>query len=260
MSSPTPLGRKLRYYYQAWQLILQLRNWWVIPGMYLGLIAKTTAILNTGAKFRVGHHLDFLTIKEIYLDNEYGLGTKAKFILDIGANIGTFSTLASQLCPFARILAYEPAPLTFQILKYNLRMNSCRNVSAFKLGLGAKAGRVSFFANPATGLSSMINTRKNNNKKTSIKVMTLAQIFEQQRITRCDFAKIDCEGAEYDIILKTPGNVLKKITQIALEYHDGLLANHDHRLLLERLKSLGYKTKIKKHPLEANIGIIYAHQ
>ena len=44
--------------------------------------------------------------------------------------------------------------------------------------------------------------------------------------------KLDCEGAEYQIINNTPDKYFKKITKICLEYH---VINND-KIQLEKLK------------------------
>ena len=48
---------------------------------------------------------------------------------------------------------------------------------------------------------------------------TLQQIFDRHGITRCDFLKMNCEGAEYEILYRTPPEYLRRVERIALEYH-----------------------------------------
>ena len=38
-------------------------------------------------------------------------------------------------------------------------------------------------------------------------------------ITQCDFLKMNCEGAEYGILYRTPPDYPRRIRRIALEYH-----------------------------------------
>lgn len=259
MPKNNDLVRKLNYYYQAFTLINKIGNWYVIPLLYFGVIVEATVKLNSGQRFHVTHYLDLLTIKEIFLDNDYFFGGREDSILDIGGNIGTFSVLAALSCPKAKILTFEPAPKTFRVLRQNLRLNKCTNVRPFRLGLAAREGRREFYTHIAGGLSSTINSRNLGNK-TYIKTTTLATIFRQNKIRKCGFAKIDCEGAEFDIILKTPAKVLQKIQKMALEYHDNLTPEHQHLFLVKRLKSIGFKVKAKRHPIESDIGIIYAQR
>jgi len=66
--------------------------------------------------------------------------------------------------------------------------------------------------------------------------------------------KMDTEGAEYDIILNTPKNILGKIGKIACEYHN--IKDRSSGILEKFLVENGYKIRTMK----ANNyrGIIYA--
>lgn len=47
----------------------------------------------------------------------YKLAEKARTIFDIGTNIGTFAVIAGVINKTARIFAFEPMPLIFELLK-----------------------------------------------------------------------------------------------------------------------------------------------
>ena len=73
----------------------------------------------------------------------------------------------------------------------------------------------------------------------------------------CDKYKIDsgilkmnCEGCEYDVILETSEIVLKKFSQILIQYHDGA----DD--IIEKLSKIGFKVIEKKY--SNNKGQIFA--
>jgi hypothetical protein len=68
--------------------------------------------------------------------------------------------------------------------------------------------------------------------------------------------KLDCEGAEYDILLNASGPLLSKIRQIAVEYHVGLTP-HQPEELAERLERDGFETDLQ--PLvDEEGGYLYA--
>ena len=57
-------------------------------------------------------------------------------VLDVGANIGYYSVLASLfLGDTGQVLAYEPNPENFTVLKKNIAINNCANIQAFQLAL-----------------------------------------------------------------------------------------------------------------------------
>lgn len=67
---------------------------------------------------------------------------------DVGANIGLFCLRLRDLCPDARIYAFEPMPAAFEALKNN---SECMGgaVEACNIALGAAAGQAEFDHYPA---------------------------------------------------------------------------------------------------------------
>ena len=45
------------------------------------------------------------------------------------------------------------------------------------------------------------------------------QIFTDHAIAQCDWLKLDCEGAEYEILYQAPPEIFERITAISLETH-----------------------------------------
>ena len=63
--------------------------------------------------------------------------------LDIGANVGYFTLLASRsVGPNGKVISIEADPVTFKSLTTNLELNSCRNVVACNVEATATACRV----------------------------------------------------------------------------------------------------------------------
>ena len=215
--------------------------------------------LRSGAEFKVSHLLDILTIQEIYVENQYHIPLKSpKIIIDIGANIGTFSILMAHKYPKAKIFAYEPCPSTYKLLTHNVYINNVKNVKTFQLGVTGTRGKIDFFVSKASGLGSLFPTGRFF-KKTSINTDTLNNIFIQHDIKKCDLLKLDCEGAEYEIFFSIHPSLLKKIDNIVLEYHDHL-TKHNHHQLIKFLRNQGYSVRVVPHPLETCIGILYARR
>lgn len=252
-----PVSRKIRYLFQAFPLIRKVRNWYQIPLTLFNSGKKVVLQLKTGEQFTISHLLDALTIKEIFLDQDYKVNlSNPEVIIDIGANIGTFSILQAKKHPQCNIYAFEPAKATNKLLKTNLRLNGIKNVIISQKGVGAKPGKHILYTHSASGLSSLINT-KTATRPEKISITTLDQIFQNHKIKKCDLLKMDCEGAEFEILFNTSGQTFKKIKNLVLEYHDGL-TKHSHCQLINFLKDKKFTVKKHPHPLEENIGIIYA--
>ena len=64
-------------------------------------------------------------------------------VLDVGANIGYFSLLASKLVgPEGSVLSVEPDPLNAALLEANMARNGCDNVTVLQAAAGAEPGEV----------------------------------------------------------------------------------------------------------------------
>ena len=69
----------------------------------------------------------------------------------------------------------------------------------------------------------------------------------KKKISSCKLLKLDCEGAEYDIIDSLPTEYLDKIQNMAIEYH---LADTKPELiknLILKIKNAGFKIKTVPH-------------
>ena len=82
------------------------------------------------------------------------------------------------------------------------------------------------------------------------------KIFDDNIIKKCNLLKLDCEGAEYEIIDKLPSTYFKMIEKIIIEYH--MADSHPELLkkLKERLELENFKLETKE--LFTDIGFLYA--
>lgn len=79
---------------------------------------------------------------------------------------------------------------------------------------------------------------------------------KKYHINRIDFMKLDCEGAEGEIINSMSVEDLQNVRKIAIKFHD----NHSlltHNQILERLKKADFETQLKWNG-NSNYGYIYA--
>ena len=86
-------------------------------------------------------------------------------LMDIGANNGYYSILASQLVgPTGKILSYEPNPKTFNRLLRNIRINDIKNVDCFNFALSDYDGVSNLYLDSGAedGLGSLLNKLEKN--------------------------------------------------------------------------------------------------
>ncbi|MBN1105220.1 MAG: FkbM family methyltransferase [Deltaproteobacteria bacterium] len=93
------------------------------------------------------------------------------------------------------------------------------------------------------------------NRKALIDVVSPEDVFTENAISSCEVLKMDCEGAEFEILYSTPTGVYNLIQTIALEVH----ASRAVANVIELKKFLGDKgfmTGISK--VNNGYGYIYA--
>lgn len=130
--------------------------------------------------------------------------------LDIGANIGYYSILASNIIGEAgRVYSFEPSNREFIRLLKNIELNDCGNIIPANIALSDSNNEIySSIAQGHNGLNSIIIEDKFVEKTSQIiKTMLLDNYFNSVS-RRFQLAKIDVEGAGL-LVLKGLENLLK---------------------------------------------------
>ena len=149
-------------------------------------------------------------------------------VVDIGANQGFFSLYAAS--KGATVYAFEPSSENFGLLTHNVAANPCgRRVKAFQAAVAGTKGTVTLFVglDPRGEILSASASIMNANrggagvKSESVEATTLDNVLRDNRIDHCDFLKMDCEGAEYEILKNTSADTFSRIRRISMETHAG---------------------------------------
>ncbi|MCJ7805540.1 FkbM family methyltransferase [Patescibacteria group bacterium] len=254
--------RLLKYFISSFKLINIIENWPTVPLGAFGVISfKKGRILRlrNGLRFKAKDFMDAWIIKEVFASNEYKIKSSLRqaTVIDIGANIGAFSILAALKMQKAKIYSYEPGSMAFDQLNENILLNGMeRQIIPFKLAVYKGKGKIKLYELGKTGLSSIYKSREERKFET-IKTVTLEDIFLDNKIKVCNYLKIDCEGAEYDILAYCPGYILKRVKTVALEFHE-MNSKQNHHDLINILKDNGFRLTHRYNDIENKIGYIYA--
>ncbi len=208
--------------------------------------------------------MDIWSVKETFLDRFYerfGTVVDAGWnIIDIGGGIGDFSIFAAMKFPENRVFAFEPTPDSFRLLKENLVLNNINNVQAFPDAIWSESVDISIDASskePVQFTSQPINDGSSIADRLVVHGLSLKDAFQNLGIGQCDLMKIDCEGAEFEILFHTSDVLLDKIDRIVMEYHDNV-GCHTHFDLEKYLAEKGYSVKITPNFVHPYLGYLYA--
>jgi FkbM family methyltransferase len=157
-------------------------------------------------------------------------------VIDVGANVGVFSLFAAR---FARLVyAIEPAASNYARLVQNT--SRVGRIVPLNCACAARDGR-GYLDVSGSPVAFSLMTSSSVDTQEPVEVVSLASLFERHRIERCDYLKLDCEGAEFEIILEADPSILNRVRRIVMEYHDHLSNRYSHLDLLEKLKTLGFQ-------------------
>jgi FkbM family methyltransferase len=118
--------------------------------------------------------------------------------VDVGANIGYYTMLASHLVgPTGHVAAIEPVPRLHQHLQATVLLNEARNVRTIEKAVAVESGRVEMFlADPGNlGGTSTIRPRTVH-KSFWVDAAPLPDLLAPAELTDARLIKIDVEGAE----------------------------------------------------------------
>ena len=252
-----PTIEKMKIIFRIMKLF---KNWWMYPIVYLKLTKKPTVVFETikGIKILIRvNSTDIMALTHVWLIEEYSKYDfkieKTDTVIDVGAHIGLFSLHTSQICKNGKIYAFEPMIENYDILKSNIQLNNFSNIKAENCAISNSSSKITIYQNnDESGHSKFIET----NNPIEVNSKSLNEIFNDEKIEKCDLLKLDCEGSEYEIIDSLEDKNFEKIEKMIIEYH--LADSHPELLnkLKNKLKNKMYKISIE--PLFNDIGFLYA--
>jgi FkbM family methyltransferase len=180
------------------------------------------------------------TLAQVFVRREYGSLERFRTIVDIGANMGGFAVYAAQSCPDARIYCYEPEQQNFGLLKQNIEINGLEGrVSAFQCAVASINDRRELVVGKSP-LNSFHITSDGASRQI-VNCKTLRDIRADQRLEAIDLLKMNCEGAEYEILEGCSETDLDRIANIRLEYHILDAQSRNGESLSRWLETRGYR-------------------
>jgi FkbM family methyltransferase len=192
-------------------------------------------------------------------------------IVDIGANVGVFCVLLAAANPQAKIIAVEPGHENLEFLYRNITANHLHNIFVVPAACSGVSGEATLYGRTVKNPAGLTKSYSHGTLHSlfcrdvygsefiplhQTNLVTLGNIFAKFGVTTCDLLKLDCEGAEYDILLNASKDTLQRVSKISMEYHVGF---NDHSI--ERLQHVleSYGFQVDRLPMgEDDTGFLYA--
>lgn len=171
-------------------------------------------------------------LHEIFHEHSYGLISREPIqIIDIGANVGMASLYFARYPWVERIISFEPLAPTFRKAQKNLQLNPAymHKITIHEFGLAGSDRRelvdYSELCSGSVGIRGQMHPAITHVSDKREEPMTLRRASSVLQELQLDpemeaVLKIDCEGAEYEIIRDlSDAGILRKMSALMIEWH-----------------------------------------
>ena len=198
--------------------------------------------------FKTGHELPINRFMSTYIFTELfihkcydealeSLSSSSPRLLEVGGNTGMFSLRTKLLFPDARIISYEPEPANYRVFNDLIQSNRLNDIELRQEALGTSNGKIHLNINKKNlGGHSIVDNF--GGESIEVALSSFNELIIQEK--PFDLIKLDCEGAEEQILLGLEPMVAKKIKKIIFESG---VPKKRLQMIHSKLKALGYTIK-----------------
>ena len=162
-------------------------------------------------------------------------------VVDVGANVGYFSLFVLRNFENLRVIAIEPHPRNFELMKENLRDYS---PDMHQVALNGDSGTIALFdfGEESSACHSIYDLGRSDAKPIEVQSITLEELMQRSNLSHIDFLKLDCQGAEYNVFFTMKRSIQQKIHYIAMEVHNSI--SNQHETIGKIPRAIGKKIKL----------------
>lgn len=162
-------------------------------------------------------------------------------VLDIGANIGYYTLLLSQLVgEDGLVVAIEPYPGNVHLLELNLRLNRVTNVKVMSVAVSDEVGTAQMFVSGGSNWHSLRPTELTGKETISVPTVTIDTIVAQLE-RPIDLIRMDIEGWETKALSGAEGTLKRYCPTLIMEVHPNYMQEGEVQQFLSWLQSFGYE-------------------
>ncbi len=196
----------------------------------------------TGHELLINRFMSTYIFTELFIHKCYdealeSLSSSSPRLLEVGGNTGMFSLRTKLLFPNARILSYEPEPANYRVFNDLIQSNRLNDIELRQEALGTSNGKIHLNINKKNlGGHSIVDDF--GGASIEVALSSFNELIIQEK--PFDLIKLDCEGAEEQILLGLEPMVAKKIKKIIFESG---VPKKRLQMIHSKLKALGYTIK-----------------
>jgi len=166
-------------------------------------------------------------------------------IYEVGAHIGSWTIFMADRARSGQVHAFEPDEHNHAACSGNAKLNGFNHVTVHKMAVSDANGTAEFgvFDRPGDGRHSLIIDEQRHAKVVEVSTVQLDSVPEDLSIARPTVLKIDCEGAEVQVLAGGSQTLAgPDLRLIYLELHPDPIrrAGHDPDAVLETIRRHGF--------------------
>ena len=168
-------------------------------------------------------------VRDVYLGGGFLEINDGDVVVDLGCNVGNFTTLALAHSPNVRVVSVDANPMFRDAIAKNLALNGW-------------SGRLEF-VNAFIGGSTNAQVKMRSEPDIAgVPTISASEFVEHYKLDRIQFLKCDIEGSEFELF-GSDSLLLERTDQIAMEVHH---MSGDGNGLMAHIASLGFETKVSR--------------
>ena len=190
---------------------------------------------------------DLFVLRELFIDETYRdllalVGTEPVRIVDVGANLGSFVVWLHGRHGVRQAYCFEPEPTSFQLCKFNVFENGCGFAKVIQSAVGGQDRRIKLpLANDRPGAVSIYKSSTPDAHSAEVDVIAFGRWLGEVT-DEFDVLKLDCEGAEWEILDETSPKAFRRFRIIVAEVHGDHSGRHAVADFPRLLEERGFRT------------------
>jgi FkbM family methyltransferase len=207
-------------------------------------------------------------VSDIYRPPRTIESNSVNLIVDVGANVGYSVALWGTRFPNARINAFEPHPYYAALLRQTVRLNHLiKRVTIHEAAVGIRQGECDLVNAGVRSTIVDVGGSAEAARAMGTTRVPVVDFFSAVSGRPIDLLKIDCEGAEYDLLMDLRfADIDVKV--LVMEWHATQAHPEADRDLISRLRQLGWdvmpQASETPDPIEGigilSVGILWAYR
>ncbi|MBK8094089.1 MAG: FkbM family methyltransferase [Verrucomicrobiaceae bacterium] len=230
--------RKLFQFDNPWQLLL---NHILFPRSLLTYNWRGRRLLVDGQRAETAGGIHAVLATDEYRQFLRLMKPEAvRTILDLGANIGSFSILADATFPqLERILVVEGDSSVLPRLQFNLGAALAKRAQILHAAVSGSEGTLTFVQSTTSVGSGVSGVSGHSGKTEEVTAITLSKLLAQLPAgTTVDLCKMDIEGSEYETLAALPDAELDRFQAFVIELHG---TEQQNEIVTNRFKAFGFQ-------------------